>query len=342
MIGSHLTIVTAVMMKPTIPHNEIEAALNNYSNEWQALIQRETQPLTPLPTATESKLPALQDIKAVVFDIYGTLLISGSGEVGSATDASPAAGEHTEPEKVFSFAHAFEAVGVTPSGSIEKFNELCTKLYIDSIKARHSELRAAGIDYPEVHILDIWQTIWNELEETRRTELDAHRLITLALEYELSANPTWLMPHAVPTLRALSQAGYPLGIVSNAQFYTPLILETLCGASLGAVGFRGDLLVWSYQLGRAKPSARMFDPLLDTLQKEYAISPNEVLYVGNDMLNDIYTASACGCKTALFAGDRRSLRLRRENSLVQSLQSDAIISDISHLQQLLELSHAKE
>ncbi len=341
-MGSHLTIVTTVMMKPAIPHTEIKAALYNYWNEWQALIQSVTQPLTPIPTDTEARIAPLAGIKAVVFDIYGTLLISGSGEVGSATNAAHTADAPARLAKAFSFAHAFDTIGVTPSNSFEKFNEVCTKLYMGTIKSRHADLRQAGIDYPEVHILDIWQRIWYELEETRHTELDAYRLIKLALEYELSANPTWLMPHAAPTLRNLSQAGFPLGIVSNAQFYTPLIIETLCGTSLEATGFQSDLLVWSYQLGRAKPSTRMFDPLLDTLKKGYAISPNEVLYVGNDMLNDIYTASACGCKTALFAGDRRSLRLRVENSLVQSLQSDAIISDISQLQQLLELSHAKE
>ncbi|MFW6274829.1 MAG: HAD family hydrolase [Spirochaetota bacterium] len=330
------------MMKPKIPHADIETALYNNSNEWKALIQRVSGPLTPIPTGTAVRLPALQGIKAVVFDIYGTLLISGSGEVGSAADTADTTDAHAQPAKPLSFAHAFKAVGITPSSSAERFNEVCTKLYTDSIKLRHSELRAGGIDYPEVHILDIWQMIWYELEETRSAELDAHRLITLALEYELSANPTWLMPNVPHTLQSISRAGYPLGIVSNAQFYTPLILEALCGVSLGAAGFREDLLVWSYRLGRAKPSVLMFDPLLDTLRKRYAIRPNEVLYVGNDMLNDIYTASASGCKTALFAGDRRSLRLRRENSLVQSLQSDAIMSDISHLQQLLELSHTKE
>ena len=323
-------------MKNYLPVSAIEAALRTHSSEWQALITARTEPLTPLTTTTTAHLTPPKGIRAVVFDIYGTLLISGSGEVGTATD------NYSDYKKPLSFSHAFDSVGVTPSSSDEKFNELCTNLYIDTIKARHAELSQAGVDYPEVNILEIWQSIWQSLDETREIELNGYTLIKLALEYELAANPTWLMPNVRHTLESLSQSEYHLGIVSNAQFYTPLILETLLGSSLDEAGFSNDLLVWSYQLGRAKPSPRMFAPLVETLKNTYSIAPSEVLYVGNDMLNDIYTASASGCKTALFAGDRRSLRLRGENSLVQSLQSDAIITDISQLQQLLELSHVKE
>ncbi len=323
-------------MKYYVPVSAVETALRSHSSEWRALIRARTEPLALVPTTTTKHLTPRPGIRAVIFDIYGTLLISGSGEVGSATD------NYSDHKKPLSFTHAFQSVGVKPSDSDEKFNELCTKLYIDTIKARHAELLQAGVDHPEVDILEIWQSIWQRLDETRESELNGYTLVKLALEYELTANPTWLMPNVHRSLEHLSRSGYRLGIVSNAQFYTPLILETLLGSSLAEAGFSSDLLVWSYLLGRAKPSPRMFAPLVETLKSTYRIDPSEVLYVGNDMLNDIYTASASGCKTALFAGDRRSLRLRRENSLVQSLHSDAIITDISQLQQLLELSHVKE
>ena len=38
-----------------------------------------------------------------------------------------------------------------------------------------------------------------------------------------------------------------------------------------------------------------------------------VLFVGNDMLNDVAAAAAVGLRTALFAGDQRSLRLREKD-----------------------------
>jgi FMN phosphatase YigB (HAD superfamily) len=38
------------------------------------------------------------------------------------------------------------------------------------------------------------------------------------------------------------------------------------------------------------------------------ISPAETLYIGNDPLQDIVTAAACGFKTALFTGHPDSIR----------------------------------
>jgi putative hydrolase of the HAD superfamily len=50
------------------------------------------------------------------------------------------------------------------------------------------------------------------------------------------------------------------------------------------------------------------------------------------MLNDISTASAAGCRTALFAGDRRSLRLREGENTVEP---DMIITGLTELESLI-------
>ena len=54
--------------------------------ETDALIERIralSQPLDVIPTSVAEQLPRLEDIRAVIFDIYGTLFLSGSGEVGT-------------------------------------------------------------------------------------------------------------------------------------------------------------------------------------------------------------------------------------------------------------------
>jgi len=71
----------------------------------------------------------------------------------------------------------------------------------------------------------------------------------------------------------------------------------------------------------------MFIAAVEKLEK-MDISPHSVLYVGNDMLNDIYPAKTAGFKTALFAGDARSLRLRENHPQCKDLSPDIIITDL--------------
>jgi putative hydrolase of the HAD superfamily len=50
------------------------------------------------------------------------------------------------------------------------------------------------------------------------------------------------------------------------------------------------------------------------------------------MLNDVAAASQAGFRTALYAGDRRSLRLRSGDDRIQRVQPDLVVT---HLRQLM-------
>jgi putative hydrolase of the HAD superfamily len=267
------------------------------------------QPMEPFATDTEARLTPLPGIRAVLFDIYGTLLISGSGDVGSAQ-----ALDNTE-----ALAAALSAVGAdageAASGIAEFFNV---------VRADHQVLKANGVDHPEIEVRDVWRRIF---------PMESEAVERLAIEYECRANPVWPMPGFINVLHTLRAEKFALGIVSNAQFYTPLILETLVSQSLTDLGFDEELCAWSYQQRCAKPSPSLFSPVLQRL-KELHIEPSQTLYVGNDMLNDIHTASQCGLRTALFAGDRRSLRLRADDPRCTTLQPDAIITRLNQLPSL--------
>ena len=76
--------------------------------------------------------------------------------------------------------------------------------------------------------------------------------------------------------------------------------------------------------------------------QQLGIDANDVVYVGNDMLNDISTARHLGLQTVLFAGDRRSLRLRKEeNRQLQTCQPDAIITKLRELLQIVFDDHTE-
>jgi putative hydrolase of the HAD superfamily len=89
-------------------------------------------------------------------------------------------------------------------------------------------------------------------------------------------------------------------------------------------------MLFSYRFGCAKPSTYLFQLAAEKLQN-IEISVHDALYLGNDMLNDIYPAKKAGFQTALFAGDARSLRLREDDPRCRNLSPDIIITDLKQL-----------
>ncbi|MGB5620116.1 MAG: HAD family hydrolase, partial [Desulfobacterales bacterium] len=151
-----------------------------------------------------------------------------------------------------------------------------------------------------------------------------------ALEYELTVNPVFPMPGLKTLLSACHNHGLPMGIISNAQFYTSSLLAWFLGSSLEKSGFDHRLNLLSFRFGYAKPSTFMFKRAADALTG-IGIPVASALYVGNDMLNDIRPASVVGFKTALFAGDGRSLRLRESDDRCRELIPDLIVTDLRQL-----------
>ena len=57
------------------------------AHEWLSPVLRLRTAMPQQPTAVDAELKLLPEVKAVIFDVYGTLVISGSGDVGSADQA---------------------------------------------------------------------------------------------------------------------------------------------------------------------------------------------------------------------------------------------------------------
>ncbi|MDP0499318.1 MAG: HAD family hydrolase [Verrucomicrobiota bacterium JB022] len=286
------------------------------------LYRTHSEPLEPLPTDEKPVLTPLQGIRAVVFDIYGTLIISGTGDISLAE----------KQDREAQLKEALEACGLELLAVPHKRSELLNQ----AIKEHQQARRAEGIEYPEVEIRDVWR-------EFLADELKAHELTAedisddlveqLAVEYEVRVNPVWPMPHLEEVLKALRERQLTLGIVSNAQFYTPLMFESFLGQSLQQLGFTEEACVYSFALREGKPSTALYERLTQQIAP-LGLQPQEVLYVGNDLRNDVWPAQLCGYRTALFAGDQRSLRWREDDARLQDVRPDLIVTD---LRQILEV-----
>lgn len=277
--------------------------------------------IAPIPTSVEPKLEPLKNIKAVLFDIYGTLLVSSSGDVG--TDPAFQDQQRNEDQRLDQLLAGFSLDLATAT---QRLSEL--------IKEEHRQLRDAGIPFPEIEIRELWQSI---LRASESQDVPAVVVEEVALRFELLKNPVWKMPGFDECLSELRGREIPVGIISNAQFYTSRILEALSSKTMAELGFRRNLSHFSFRIGRAKPDQFLYKVAAESL-RPHGIQPNEVLYIGNDMTKDIIPAKETGFVTGLFAGDQRSLRCGDHGDPHNHHAVDLIFTDLFQISNALRLT----
>ncbi|MBW2248657.1 MAG: HAD hydrolase-like protein [Deltaproteobacteria bacterium] len=271
------------------------------------MISEYITPVSPVPTSLTPSGKLEEKIEVILFDVYGTLFISRSGDIGMAKKKTP------QTEKLEKLLQEF---------GIKKDAQSVLNRFYAAIENQHELLKKKGVDFPEVEIDQIWMRV---LETD-----DIERVRAFAVTYELITNPVYPMPNLEKMLSVCQDSNVLMGIISNAQFYTPYLFNWFLGSLPEDLGFHPDLILYSYEFGYAKPSTFMFQVAAERL-KHMDMSVGSALYIGNDMLNDIYPAKQAGFKTALFAGDERSLRLRENDPKCKDLSADLVITDLIQL-----------
>jgi len=291
----------------------------------------ESVTMKPVPTLLKPFIKKDPAIKAFIFDVYGTLLISASGDI----DESVFSGEN--------LIRAFDSAGIRIDKSVKDKPALLIGIldeFRKSVRDFHNQERTEEKPYPEVDILHLWEKIIISRKSKKQLILDGPPCIKcFTFVFEVLSNRIYPMPGMNELLNHLSSREYPLGIVSNAQFYTPVILNFFLNQSVSededVMPFDPDLTVFSYKYMRSKPDLFLFELVKKQCNQKYGLFADEILFVGNDMYRDIYPAFVAGFKTALFAGDTKSLRLRQEKPELKKIVPDFIITDLMQLLSIL-------
>jgi putative hydrolase of the HAD superfamily len=267
-------------------------------------IKNTLKPLTPQQTTLTPTGKLHQKVECLLFDVYGTLFISGSGDIGITKNNSK---------------NFWKLEPLLRKYAVHAKTESVLNDFFSAIEYEHEKLKKTGVDYPEVKIENIWMQVLgkDDIEQAK----------AFAVEFEIIANPVYPMPHLKELLSICKEKQILMGIISNAQFYTPLLFEWFLTWGLTDLGFVEELILFSYRFGYAKPSSFLFQLAAERI-KRMNYSQHSVLYVGNDMLNDIYPAQSAGFNTALFAGDLRSLRLRQNEPKCKNVSPDIVITDL--------------
>jgi putative hydrolase of the HAD superfamily len=209
-----------------------------------------------------------------------------------------------------------------------------------AVKNFHKAECSEDKPYPEVDILKIWETIIIENRNRNRLILDGLLCIKcFTFVFEVLSNRIYPMPGMKEVINHFANKTMPLGIISNAQFYTPVILNFFMHGTISeeeqVCPFDADLTVFSYKHQRSKPDTYLFELLKKQCRHKYGIYADEILFIGNDMFRDIYPAHLAGFKTALFAGDMKSLRLRQDKPELKKITPDYIITDLHQLLKII-------
>jgi putative hydrolase of the HAD superfamily len=287
-----------------------------------------SSPLEPIGTGAEPRLKKLENIRLLAYDFYGTLFLSGVGDIG--------VDDGSFDEDVL--IETFESSGIRI-----KNKEAAAKgfsVYNDVVETKIREFRQAGIEYPEPDIREVWLAVLKIMQSEELIVVDDEKKISeqLSVEFEARMNPVWPVPGVIETLHYFKEKGLPQGIISNSQFYTPVVLEALTGQSLDELGFSGGLLHWSFEEKQKKPGLAFYRNFINKINRfDDSLEPEHVLYIGNDMLKDVYPAYETGMKTALFAGDERSLKWRRGDVRCKNLEPDLVITELSQLRGCVKL-----
>lgn len=229
------------------------------------------------PAVLTPRLEPLPGIRAVIFDVYGTLLLGGGPMVH-------------RPDLDTEVSALLERHGFRPSGSPTR--------QLEAAAARHhATARNEGNPFPEI---DLRAQIAATFPHPEHPAMASRGLVG---ELQRLLHPTSPMPGARELLHGLMVRGIPMGLISNAQCDTLPLLEETFGTDV----FEPSLAVLSYEHGVAKPSSALFSELARRLGS-LDIRPEETLVAGNDPRADILPAKAAGFRTALVAIDHGSLR----------------------------------
>lgn len=273
----------------------------------KSLIAPYMRPLTPVLAAMQPAGALQPPLECLLCDIYGTLFISGSGDLDVVRRQSP---------PLAALAQVLKRYQLTLRP------DLLVKQLHQAIEKYHQKAKSQGVACPEIRIEKIWEQLLPGKDEAE--------LKRFAIEFEMVVNPVWPMPHLPELLSACRQNHLKLGAISNAQFFTPYLFDWFLGRSMTGLGFDKELILFSFDFGEAKPSVRLFETALRRLRK-MGIDRRRTAYIGNDMRKDIAPAKKTGFQTILFAGDARSLRMEADPSTADPSTPDLVVTDLQQL-----------
>ena len=202
-------------------------------------------------------------IRALVFDLYGTLIDIQTNEW---------------KDEIFRFISRFlgyYGMEITPEEIRVRLD-----LEIDRVKKSSKE------NYPEVDLVEVFERALFKEQFIARSFVEAivkiHRILSI----------DWirLFPDTLDVLRELKRRGYRMAVLSDAQ-------RSFAYAEMRQFNLDTffDYIIFSTEFGFKKPDLRLFRMISVILD----VPLGEILYIGDSIRRDLFGAKMAGMKMVL-------------------------------------------
>jgi FMN phosphatase YigB (HAD superfamily) len=292
-------------------------------------------PAPPTARAARARphLVPLPQVRAVTWNVYGTLLCTSGGDL--------------------TFQHPQQFVmDVALDKTIQEFKmwgsmsrkpgqpaEYMRQIY--GLVLTEQQSLAAGVEkHAEIASDKMWEAILKKLlQKDYRFDAGFYGSLNefsrkVAYFFHASLQGTAAYPGAADALRHVHAAGLPQGLLADGQCFTTVQLQR----GLAAQDADAQLDEWidpelrslSYEVRARKPSERLFRHSLSALAAR-GITADQVLHVGSRLQQDIIPAKRLGMKTALFAGDRDSLVATPDQLKEPPSRPDVLLTELAQI-----------
>ena len=296
-------------------------------------------PVAPDPERAKAKpcLMRMPQLRAVLWNVYGTLVNVLSGQLFF---------EHPQKfvmeialDKTVQEFKMWGSMSRKPGQPADYMGEIYHRVLADQ-----KMLPSPGEKYPELHAERIWEAIVKKLNQ-KDYKYDVSMYGTLpefsqkiAYFFHASLQGSDCYEGAAQALEFVPQAGLKQGLLADTQCFSFVQLhrglaKQHCPVALDAL-FDRSLRSLSHEVGAKKPSERLFKHALTQLAAK-GIAPHQVLHVGSRITHDIVPAKKLGMRTALFAGDKDSLQVTRENLKDPATRPDVMMTELSQIVEIV-------
>jgi FMN phosphatase YigB (HAD superfamily) len=294
-------------------------------------------PPPPHPPKAKPKLKRMPEIRAVVWNLYGTLLNIFSGQLLF---------EHPQKfvmdialDKTVQEFKMWGSMTRKPGQPAEYMGAMYRRVLEDLRMAPSRNEK-----HPEIRAERVWEEIVKKLQK-KDYQYDAVFYGPLgelgrkiAYFFHASLQGTGCYDGAAHALEYVQQSGIRQGLLADAQGFSLVQLkrglaQQNCATPIDLL-FDRALRSLSCEVGGKKPSENLVKHCVKHLAS-LGITPAQTLHVGARLELDLAPAKKLGMKTALFAGDKESLQATPEQLKDPALKPDVMLTELPQIAEIV-------